>query len=183
MLTIEPLPIPGARMIRAPRSRDDRGWFMKPFQRSVLGAAGIELSVAEHYLSSSRRGVIRGMHFQLPPHEHGKLVYCIAGAAFDVVVDLRLGSPTYGQSAAVEITESEPGAIWIPVGCAHGFQALTDGTVLGYLVGSEHAPSSDSGVHWSSVDVDWPLPDEARCSDRDARLPALSEFQSPFRNG
>jgi dTDP-4-dehydrorhamnose 3,5-epimerase len=124
--------------------------------------------------------VVRGLHFQTPPRDHAKTVNVIRGAIHDVVVDLRLGSPAYGRPATFALGAGEPAALHVPRGCAHGFQALSDDTVVAYMVGSEHAPEHDSGIRWDSVAADWPIA-EPVVSERDAAFPPLSEFESPFR--
>ncbi len=163
-----------------PRAADERGWFTKVFQASAIRAGGGDTAVAEVYLSSSRRGVVRGLHLQLPPHDHAKTVTCILGSAFDVVVDLRAGSPAYGQIAQFELSGAHPARVHIPAGCAHGFQALQDDTVLAYVVGTEHAPTRDTGVRYDTAGVRWPLPDLV-VSARDRALPTLDAFDTPFR--
>lgn len=172
--------IPGCRLEPLARPVDERGWFTKPFQASSVAAADGEASVAEVYLSSSHRGVVRGLHLQLPPHHHAKTVTCVHGLAYDVVVDLRVGSPAFGLVAAFLLRGDEPFRLHIPSGVAHGFQALVDDTVLVYVVGTEHAPDHDGGVRYDSVGATWPLPDPV-ISARDLALPPLPRFDSPFR--
>jgi dTDP-4-dehydrorhamnose 3,5-epimerase len=174
------IPIPGCGLELVARPSDPRGWFAKVFQASAVRAAGGDPTVAEVYLSSSHRGVIRGLHYQLPPHDHAKTVSCVRGEAYDVVLDARRGSPTFGRVAAFALHGAEPGRLHIPAGCAHGFQALADDTVLVYVVGTEHSPEHDSGVRWDSVGVRWPLPDPI-VSARDRALPAFDPSATPFR--
>jgi dTDP-4-dehydrorhamnose 3,5-epimerase len=161
------------------RHHDDRGDFVKAFQRDTYVALGLDPTVAELYWSTSSRGVIRGLHFQTPPYAHAKTVTVIRGTIFDVVVDLRAGSPTFGQHISVPISDSEPAAVHVPVGCAHGFQATSLEAVVAYLVGTEHAPDHDDGIRWDSVGVDWPVPDPV-VSPRDAAFPTAAVFVSPF---
>ena len=130
----------------------------------------------EIYYSTSGRGVIRGMHLQLPPHDHTKAVHCVAGRALDVVVDLRTQSPTLGRHAVIELDSTEPSLVVVPPGCAHGFQALDDDTLMLYLVSSVHAPAFDSGIRWDSFGCAWPLP-ASEISDRDRSLPDLTTFR------
>jgi dTDP-4-dehydrorhamnose 3,5-epimerase len=178
----EPTAIPGCTRLRLVRHEDARGDFVKILRRDEYAAAGLDPTVAELYWSTSRRGVVRGLHFQSPPHEHAKTVSVLRGAAHDVVVDLRAGSPAYGEVVVLELRGEEPSAVHVPAGCAHGFQALTDDTVVAYLVGTEHAPSHDHGIRWDSVGVDWPIAD-AIVSERDAAFPTFADFVSPFRAG
>jgi len=164
--------IPGARSVAAFSAIDDRGRFVK------LHAAGDDrypaLDWNEVYYSTSAQGVVRGMHLQYPPHHHAKAVHCLAGAALDVVVDLRSDSPTFGCHARVELRPDPAEIVVVPPGCAHGFQALADDTVMVYLVSTVHAPESDGGIRWDSFGCDWPLPASA-VSDRDRALPGLAE--------
>jgi len=177
---VEPTAVAGCVVIRLTRSRDERGDFVKIHQRSVVEAAGLDAGVAEVFVSRSVRGAVRGLHFQLPPHDHAKTVTCLDGRAFDVVVDLRVGSPTFRQCVTFELDAAAPVAVHVPAGCAHGFQATADGTLMAYVVSTEHAPEHDTGVRWDSVGVAWPL-SAAVVSPRDGSFPALADFESPFR--
>lgn len=176
----EPSGIPGCVLVRLERHEDRRGDFLKVLQRDVFAELGLDPTVAEVYWSTSHRGVVRGLHFQTPPSDHAKTVNVIRGAIHDVVVDLRVGSPAYGQPMTVTLAADVPGALHVPRGCAHGFQALSDDTVVAYMVGSEHAPGHDTGIRWDSVAAHWPIV-ETVVSERDAAFPGLAEFESPFR--
>ncbi len=173
------LPIPGAAVVHLFHQVDARGEFVKVFQSSAARAAGEDLTVAELFWSRSHRGVVRGLHFQVPPHAHTKLVTIMSGTALDVVVDLRRGSPTFGTACTIPLDATAPVAVVVPVGCAHGFQATTDDTVVAYATSTEHAPGSDCGIRWDSVDVAWPIP-AVLASERDAAFPMLGEYASPF---
>lgn len=174
-----PLALPGCFEIRPRAFRDERGSFAKPFVASRFAAHGLPTVFAEEFYSSSQRGVVRGLHFQIPPHEHGKLVYCVRGEVLDVIVDLRRGSPTYGQNLQTRLDETRPAALYMPAGLAHGFCALSDEATLIYKVTSEHAPSHDCGIRWDSIGVDWPVASPI-VSERDRSFPTLAEFDSPF---
>lgn len=171
--------LPGVELADLTRRSDDRGWFLKVFEAEALAGAGCDASVKEVFVSTSHRGVVRGLHFQTPPKDHAKTVVCLAGRAFDVVVDLRRGSPTEGQAATFLLDGNAPARLHVPTGLAHGFQALRDGTVMAYVTSTAHAPEHDHGVRWDSIDVDWPLPPTA-VSDRDRRFPPFESFTSPF---
>lgn len=175
----EPTAIPGCTLMQLDRHHDERGDFVKAFHRSTYRAAGLDPHIAEFYWSTSRRGVIRGLHFQVPPHAHAKTVAILRGEIHDVVLDLRIQSPAFGQHVAFRLGEDAPGAVHVPLGCAHGFQALTDDALVAYLVGTEHHPGCDTGVRWDSAGIDWPLPDPV-VSERDRALPAFAAFTSPF---
>lgn len=155
---------------------------MKLYHSPDLKAAGVEMPMLESFLSSSRRGVIRGMHFQVPPHDHEKLVGCVHGRARDALLDLRVGSPTYGVTQVLELSPDRPGLLYIPRGVAHGFAALEDRTDLCYFVSSVHEPSADAGVHWASLGIDWWLGEAVQpiVSERDQRFPPWCDFSSPF---
>ncbi|HMF04613.1 MAG TPA: dTDP-4-dehydrorhamnose 3,5-epimerase family protein [Acidimicrobiia bacterium] len=173
-------PIQGCAHTPLERSDDDRGRFVKVYQRSVADAMGYRDMVAEFYYSCSSRGVIRGLHFQSPPYHHAKIVVCVVGSMFDVVVDLRVGSPTYAEHVTYSLDGAAPSVVHVPAGCAHGFQALADDTLVGYLVSTEHELSHDSGIRWDSAGVEWPLPGPV-VSARDRSLPTLNDLVSPFR--
>lgn len=171
--------LPGAWVIRPRTHADHRGQFVKTYARSLLVGQGVSFDFAEEFYSISGRHVVRGMHLQLPPHDHVKMVYCVAGVARDVLLDLRKG-PGYGRVAEVDLTADEPAVLLIPSGVAHGFAALEDHTLLIYKTSSEHAPQADTGVRWDSFGHDWRLGGAVTLSERDATLPGFAEFVSPF---
>lgn len=158
---------------------DARGRFVKVFHQDAFAALGFETNFAEEYYSVSHQGVIRGMHFQTPPMDHVKVVYCTQGAVFDVVVDLRRGSPTYGQAATFSLSAEDGNFVYIPKGMAHGFCAINENTTLVYKVSTIYAPEHDAGILYSSVNVEWPA-HAPIMSNRDLQFPSLSEFESPF---
>ncbi len=180
--------IPGCLIAPLFHHADARGEFVKVYQASAQSGSatgdddGDENAVAELFWSRSARGVVRGLHFQVPPHAHQKLVTVISGAALDVVVDLRVGSPTHGEHLTIALDAGVPVAVQVPIGCAHGFQSIADDTVMLYATSTEHAPAADGGIRWDSVGVNWPIPD-AVLSPRDTEFPALADFDSPFTFG
>lgn len=159
--------------------RDERGVFVKTFHKDHFAEMGLQTMWAEEYYSISRKGVLRGLHFQLPPHDHEKLVYCVAGEVMDVVVDLRNGSPTYGQYARFALDSETAKMVYIPRGLAHGFYTLSDSAMMMYKVSSVYAPDHDAGIFWNSVDVPWP-DTHPILSQRDREFPPFSSFVSPF---
>lgn len=171
--------LPGCFELQALVRSDERGSFVKTFHAPTFAAAGLRTDFAEEFHSVSRRGVLRGLHFQLPPREHAKLVHCPHGEVFDVAVDLRRGSPTEGEALTLHLSAAQGNALYLPPGLAHGFQALSDEALVAYAVTSVHAPDLDAGIAWDSVGVDWPLP-EPLVSERDRAFPALEDFRSPF---
>ncbi|MGU3454639.1 dTDP-4-dehydrorhamnose 3,5-epimerase family protein [Methylobacterium fujisawaense] len=179
MFEIQTSDIPGVVAIRAPGSRDSRGSFHKLMHAPSLAAVGLRTDFAEIYCSTSTRGVIRGMHFQVPPHQHAKLVWCLSGTVTDVVLDLRRNFPSYGRAVAFELDADAPVGVYIPEGCAHGFAVRSGEAKLLYLVTSVHAPAADAGIRWDSFGFDWGIPHPI-LSDRDRAHHALDTFDTPF---
>jgi dTDP-4-dehydrorhamnose 3,5-epimerase len=180
-LRVTPLPLAGACTIEPMVFGDERGTFVKTLHAAQLAEAGLHFELREEFYSTSHRGVLRGMHFQTPPHAHQKLVSCIAGRVLDVLVDLRRGSATYGKSCSIELSADSPQVVWIPSGFAHGFLSLTDGATVLYRTDCEHAAQNDGGIRWNSFGFDWSLPsNELIISPRDRAHPALADFVSPF---
>jgi dTDP-4-dehydrorhamnose 3,5-epimerase len=171
--------LPGLVILQPRTFLDLRGSFVKTFHAGIFQQLGIEFHPVEEFYSVSRENVVRGMHFQLPPAAHQKLIYCVAGRVLDVVVDLRKASPTFGQASGRELSSENREICFIPVGFAHGFLSLADNTMLIYLADTVHAPQWDAGIHWRSFGFDWPVVDSV-LSERDLRLPKLAEFNSPF---
>lgn len=158
---------------------DSRGSFVKTFHREVFATHHLNTVFPEEYYSTSQRGVLRGMHFQRPPHDHTKIVYCVAGRVMDFVVDIRVGSPTYGMYVGFDLNASVANMIYIPSGLAHGFYVVSDQATLIYKVSTVYAPESDSGVLWSSLGISWPTKTPL-VSDRDSKFIPLDDFSSPF---
>lgn len=179
-MQIAPTPIPGCLELLPDIRRDKRGSFVKTFHQDDFRANGLATDFAEEYYSISHNGVLRGLHFQLPPADHVKLVYCVAGAVFDAVLDLRVGSPTYGRHAALELSAEKGNSLYISKGLAHGFYTKSDVAIMIYKVTSTYAPEHDTGVLWSSAGIEWPG-DAPILSPRDRRFPKAADFRSPFR--
>jgi dTDP-4-dehydrorhamnose 3,5-epimerase len=173
------IPIRGCVEIQDNVFNDERGAFVKPFSGAELGSIWPGAPWAECYWTRSHRGVVRGFHFQRPPCANEKLIFCPHGEVFDVLLDLRQGSPTFGKVHTLTVSAAAGNAVLIPEGIGHAFQATTDEAVLVYLVSSAYAPALDIGVRWNSAGVVWPLP-AGPISARDATLPMLSDFESPF---
>lgn len=168
-----------ARLITLPAFFDVRGAFVKTFNESLFGQYGIQFELKESYFSISKKDVIRGMHFQTPPHQHAKIVFCPQGAILDVIVDLRKGSPTFGEYFAHELSAGNHKAYYIPEGFAHGFKALTDDAITYYLVSSEYSQPNDTGILYNSFGFDWGLR-EPVISARDLSFDGIDVFNSPF---
>ena len=172
--------MPGCFEIRPRVLADDRGHFVKVFHEDIFREHGLATAYAEEYYSVSRRGVLRGLHFQTPPREHTKLVYCALGSVTDAVVDLRRGSPTFGEHLIFSLDAKLATAILIPAGLAHGFLADSEEAIMVYKVTSVYAPEHDSGIAWNSAGIPWRI-DHPIVSERDRRLTPLSRFETPFR--
>lgn len=158
---------------------DARGRFVKTFHEQEFASRGLETKFEEEYYSISHKSVIRGLHFQLPPMDHVKMVYCVEGEVLDAVVDLRIDSPTYGEFELFELSAAKANSIYIPKGLAHGFCVKSELAVLMYKVSTIYSPESDAGIHWNSVGIPW-CTDTPILSDRDLSLPIFNEFISPF---
>jgi len=172
------------RIILPKRHVDDRGWFSETFHEQRLNEIGITCRFVQDNQSSSKRtGTLRGLHFQVPPAAQAKLVGVLRGRILDVAVDVRRGSPTYGNHTATELSAESGHQLYIPVGFAHGFMTLEDDVVVMYKVSDYYAPALDSGIRWNDPDIAiaWPCADaDIIVSDKDRRLPLLKEFASPF---
>lgn len=179
-MELEDTGIPGCFALRARRLADARGAFVKTFHQPTFEASGLRTDWREEFYSSSVRGVVRGMHFQTPPADHAKLVFCVAGSVLDVVLDLRMGSPTFGQHRSLELSEANATGLYIPTGCAHGFVSTSEVGTMYYKVTSVHSPDNDAGILWKSFGFAWPA-ETPVVSDRDQSHPPLSGFTSPFR--
>lgn len=179
MRDIQSTSLPGALVLTLPSAEDARGTFVKTFHEDSLVQAGIRFELKESYFSLSKKDVIRGMHFQTPPHQHAKIVFCPQGAIMDVIVDLRKGSPTYGQHYAQELSAANHKAYYIPEGFAHGFKSLTDDAITYYLVSSMYSQPNDTGVLYNSIGYDWGVK-EPIISQRDLSFVAMDAFDSPF---
>jgi dTDP-4-dehydrorhamnose 3,5-epimerase len=172
--------IPGCFELVAPRFEDERGAFVKTFHRDVFAAAGLETDFREQFYTTSRRGVLRGLHFQLPPADHVKLVHCLCGEVLDAVVDLRVGSPTYGRHQLFTLSAEKANLLYIPKGLAHGFHVASPQAIMCYAVSSVHSPAHDSGIRWDSAGIPWPDASPI-VSKRDEGFTSLSSLASPFR--
>jgi dTDP-4-dehydrorhamnose 3,5-epimerase len=179
-LLLEPTPLSGCLVARLPRTSDLRGSFTKLFHASAFAASGLADRFSEVFYSSSCRHVLRGLHFQTPPYDHAKLVACVLGRVWDVAMDLRRTSPTYGRHFSIELTGENASALYVPSGFAHGFLALEEPATMVYFASTEYAPDHDEGIRWDSADIPWPLTAPPIVSPRDAAFPMLREYDSPF---
>ena len=162
---------------------DSRGYFFESFSERDFNAQVREIKFVQDNESKSSYGVMRGLHFQRPPFTQSKLVRCVRGAVLDVAVDIRKGSPTYGQHVAVELTEDNHRQFFVPRGFAHGFSVLSDVAVFQYKCDNFYHPEADGGISIldDSLGIDWRIPtDKAILSEKDTRHPLLKDFDSPF---
>ena len=158
---------------------DDRGVFIKSYNESVFKTCGITVNIKESFYSISKKNVIRGMHFQLPPYDYEKLVYVTDGIVMDVVLDIRKNSPTYAEYIAVELSGKNTRQVYMPKGVAHGFVAISNQAMVTYFQTRGHSPEYDAGIRWNSFGMDWKVKDPI-LSKRDKAFPILEEFDSPF---
>jgi dTDP-4-dehydrorhamnose 3,5-epimerase len=172
------------KLIKTRRIEDSRGWFVETWNQARWEAQGVVADFVQDNHSLSRPvGTIRGIHFQRPPHGQGKLVRCARGRIMDYAVDLRGGSPTYGQHVAAELSADGGDQLWIPIGFGHAFVTLEPDTEVIYKVTGLYNAEAEGGLRWDCPDlaITWPLPAEGpSLSPRDELLPMLADFQSPF---
>lgn len=180
-MQIEHSALPGVMILTPARFGDARGFFSESWSRKRLAEAGIDLDfVQDNHSVSARAGTLRGLHFQSPPHAQAKLVRCGRGALWDVAVDIRAGSPSYGQWVGVDLTAENGRQLLIPAGFLHGFVTRTDDTEIVYKCSDYYAPDCDGAVAWDSVGIDWGLTEAPILSAKDAAAPALAAFRTPF---
>ncbi|CNC80240.1 dTDP-4-dehydrorhamnose 3,5-epimerase [Yersinia pseudotuberculosis] len=173
------LDIEGCYLIEFNKFIDSRGTFVKTFHSDFFSENGIVLDMREEFYSISAKNVIRGMHFQMPPAEHDKLVYCVNGAVLDVILDIRKDSKTYGEYFSIELSYENSLALWVPKGLAHGFLSLADNSIMFYKTSSVHNVECDSGIKWNSFGFKWPI-DNPIISEKDNSLCYFDEFDSSF---
>lgn len=179
MFEITELGIHGAYLIRGPKFEDQRGTFVKSVHQATFEKFSLEWRFPEQFYSVSKRNVLRGMHFQIPPFDQVKLVYCVSGKALDVILDLRKESPTFGKCESIELEGGDGQSVYIPRGLAHGFLSRADDTIVMYSVTSMHEAQHDRGVHWQSISFDWGIT-QPIVSPRDQTMPALKDLKTPF---
>lgn len=175
--------IPGVVIIEPRLFKDDRGYFFESFSERDFNTQVKEVKFVQDNESMSSYGVMRGLHFQRPPYTQSKLVRCVKGAVLDVAVDIRKGSPTYGQHVAVELTEENHRQFFVPRGFAHGFAVLSETAIFQYKCDNFYHPEADGGISIldDSLGIDWRIPtDHAILSEKDTKHPLLKDFDSPF---
>jgi dTDP-4-dehydrorhamnose 3,5-epimerase len=179
--TFEPLEIPDVVLVLPTRYTDERGFFQESYRESAFAEAGIHARFTQDNLARSTRGVLRGLHYQIPPAAQGKLVSAVSGTIFDVAVDLRVGGSTFGRWVGRTLDAEQGGLLWIPPGFAHGYQVLSDVAVVHYRVTAEYRADLDRGVLWNdpTIGVHWPGADPV-VSEKDREQPTLDRCDNPF---
>ena len=179
MTTFTPLAIPEVLLITPKRHGDARGWFSETWSRRTLAAAGLEADfVQDNQAFNAKKGTLRGLHFQKAPHPQAKLVRVLKGAIYDVAVDVREGSPSFGRWVGAELTAERGEQLFVPRGFAHGYCTLTDDCELSYKVDGLYAPQAEGGVIWNDPDlaIPWPIEGEPVLSEKDEVLPRLKDL-------
>ncbi|MCW1888157.1 MAG: dTDP-4-dehydrorhamnose 3,5-epimerase [Candidatus Moranbacteria bacterium] len=174
--------IPGLLIIEPKVFGDERGFFVETYNEPRYKEMGISGDFVQDNLSKSKKGVLRGLHYQAPPFDQGKLVTVLSGAVLDVAVDIRFGSPTFGQYVAVELTAENKKQFWIPAGFAHGFVTLEDDTVFAYKCTNVYSPEHDRGVKYDdpAIGIEWPEVGELTISEKDQNQPMLKDITEEF---
>lgn len=170
--------LPGCFLIQPTKLEDRRGYFVKTYHEELFTQRGINMKIREEFYSVSRKDVLRGMHFQLPPHACEKLVSCPQGAVRDVLLDLRSGDG-YGKVASTELSGENGNIVFIPKGVAHGFISLRDQSLMMYKTSEVHCPTCDCGIHWDSFGFDWGI-NQPCLSDRDQKHDFFNNFKTRF---
>jgi len=180
-MQIERLAIPEVLLLTPKRFGDHRGWFSQTYVKRELEEAGVtDVFLQDNQAYSSQRGTLRGLHLQIAPEPISKLVRCLKGAIFDVAVDVRRGSPTYGRWAGAELTAESGAQLYCPRGFAHAYVTLTPEAEVFYKIDGYYAPACERGLRWNdpAIGIDWPVAEsELVINDRDRNLPLLADFE------
>ena len=187
-MKITPTAIPEVLLITPARHGDERGWFSESFRQSALDEAGFTggAFVQDNHVRSTREGILRGLHFQKPPHAQDKLLRCVRGAIMDVAVDIRTGSPTYGHWVGAELSAENGQQLLVPRGFAHAYCTLTEECEVLYKVTGYYAPQAEGALRWNdpALGIDWGLPaDQISTNERDSKAALLAELGEVFVYG
>lgn len=178
----EPI-LSGVKLLQPKRFGDHRGFFAETYSQRAYATLGVDADfVQDNHSLSAAVGTVRGLHFQAPPHAQAKLVRCGRGAIFDVAVDIRRGSPTYGRWAGYTLSAENGAQLYIPAGFAHGFATLEPNSEIVYKCSDYYAPETEGSLRWDDPDIgiDWPITSAPVLSEKDAAAPLLADFDSPF---
>jgi len=180
-MTLKETPLQGLLILQPTVHSDERGYFCERFRASLLEAHGYDLRFVQDNESKSNKGAVRGLHLQAPPFGQDKLLRVVRGAIYDVAVDVRKDSPTYGKYFGIELNEGNKTTLFIPQGFAHGFCCLEDNSIVQYKCSNYYDKSSECGVAWDDpeIGIEWPVADPI-VSEKDAMLPHMADFNSPF---
>ena len=182
-MLVEETALDGVLILTPKRFGDARGFFSESWNRKTLADKGINLDfVQDNHSLSAAVNTVRGLHFQAPPNAQAKLVQVLRGEIFDAFVDIRKGSPTYGQSASVRLSANACQLLYVPAGFAHGYQTMVTNTLVAYKVTAHYAPESEGGLLWcdTALSIAWPRPDDVVMSGRDFTWPGLAKLETPF---
>ena len=183
-MRIENTSIEGVLKITPSKFGDERGFFSEVFRRDLLESAGVTADwMQDNHAFSASRGVVRGLHFQAPPFAQAKLIRVVRGAIYDVAVDIRVGSTTYGRHVAVELSAANWAQLYVPAGFAHGYCTLSEDTEVTYKVSAPYNKQLEGGLLWSDPElaINWPVSaDSATCNERDGAWPTLRDLKAPF---
>lgn len=180
-MQIEQTSLDGLVVLTPARHGDHRGFFSESWNKTAMSEAGINIDfVQDNHSLSAKAGTLRGLHFQAPPHGQAKLVRCGRGALYDVAVDVRAGSPTYGDWFGIELSFENGKQLFVPEGFLHGFMTLSDDTEIVYKCSDFYSPTADGSVLWSSCGIEWPLDIDPVLSEKDKLAVALKDFTTPF---
>ncbi len=183
-MKIDPLKIPDVHCISTTKHGDSRGFFSEIYAQRGFQQAGLDCTfVQDNYSFSADAGVLRGLHFQKPPHAQGKLIRVLSGSILDIAVDLRVGSPWYGEYVTAELSAKNWQQLWVPTGFAHGYVTREQNTAVLYKVTDFYYPDLESGLRWddSVLNIDWDVDKtNLTISEKDKHLPSSTDFQSPF---
>ena len=182
-MEIKEIKLPSVKLLKPKRFGDQRGFFAETYNRRVYTELGVDVEfVQDNHSLSAATGTVRGLHFQVPPHAQAKLVRCGRGAIFDVAVDIRRGSPTYGQWVGFTLSAENGAQLFIPAGFAHGFATLEPDSEIIYKCSEYYAPETEGSLRWNDPElrIDWPVAGNAILSEKDAVAPLLADLSSPF---
>lgn len=184
MVEVVATDLPGVALVRLRKFSDERGYFFETWSTEKFREAGLPVDfVQDNQAGSAAAGTMRGLHYQIAPHAQGKLIGVIRGSIFDVAVDIRHGSPTFGRSVGVTLTAADPLRLWVPAGFAHGYVTLEPDTEVVYKVTAGYAPKAEGGIRWDdpALGIDWPIPTaDMIVNDRDRGWPRLASAPHHF---
>lgn len=182
MVRFEPTEIPEVLIVETRFFKDERGFFTETYSKKNWSAEGFEENFLQDNMSLSSKGTLRGMHYQIEPHGMGKLIRAVSGSIYDVAVDLREGSPTFGKWVGRTLSAENGLGMWVPVGFAHGFLALEESTLIYYKCTNTYAPESERSIHYAdpAIAIEWPM-QPTSLSPKDEVAPPLAEAEYNFR--